>query len=437
MLKLLDLYCGMGGLSFGFAYALRDAEILGLDIDEKAVETYNLNLSKYRARAEVTDVLEWEPKGEYDIIFGGSPCQPFSIVNNKKPGEKHQLFPTFSRFFDVVLALKPKLFLLENVRGILARRNRNYFEQQLARASKDYAVEWMVLNAVNYGVPQKRERVIVIGVRSDLGRKPIFPEPTHAEKEATRSDGKVFHRWLTLGEAIGDLLLVPPYLESPHELRFVSLRREQIERIRREREYPELHGHWGKMEFPDDLGKPSRTLSSHTVEGSKRETIVIPLIPDHVMTPGGGWDNQKSEWGSRVMGLERPAYTITEKHRSGQLVPIPPTTPEAMGKPSPTLVADARVYATGRREHGTDAEKGSYRRLTVRECMRIQSFPDWWTFPDGVSVSRKYKLVGEAVPPILAYRLAVALGKVLGLEVNLNPRKEDWQLPYFERAFPS
>jgi site-specific DNA-cytosine methylase len=218
-------------------------------------------------------------------------------------------------------------------------------------------------------------------------------------------------------------------------LRFVLLRREQVERIRREREEPDLHEHWGRMEFPDRLDKPSRTLSSHIAEGTKRETIVVPLIPDHVMTPGGGWDNPRSDWGSRVMDLGKPAYTITEKHRAGQLVLVPPTTPETMARPSPSLVADARVYATGRREHGSDAEKGCYRRLTVRECLRIQSFPDWWRFPDHVSVSKRYRLVGEAVPPVFAYRLAVVVARTLGLETREPPREEEWQLPYFRRAF--
>ena len=399
MLKLLDLYCGMGGLSFGFAYALKNAEILGLDIDEKAVGTYNLNLSKYRARAEKADVLEWEPRGEYDIVFGGSPCQPFSTANSKKKGERHELFPTLSRFFDIVKELKPKAFLLENVKGIASRKFKPYLEQQLEKVKHDYAAEYRVLNAAFYGVPQRRERLIVIGIRRDLGRKPEFPRETHNAGS-----------WVVLRETIGDLLETAPAVVAG-----------KIEQTAYQKKHP-----------PMSLEKPSRTVSSHFAKTSR--DALVP-VPDHLLLERGGWANRKSDWGSRVMRLERPAYTITEKHRSGQLVPVPPTTPEIMARPSPTLVADARIYATGRGEHGTDAEKGCYRRLTVRESMRIQSFPDWWTFPEGVSVSRKYKLVGEAVPPILAYRLAVALGKALGLEVNLIPKKEDWQLPYFERAF--
>jgi len=434
VVRILDLYCGMGGLSLGFALALRGVEIVGLDIDGDAVETYNLNLNRLGCKAYVQDVIKWEPSGEYDIVVGGSPCQPFSLANAKNPGERHPLFPTFPRFFDVVLTLKPKLFLLENVKGLTMRKHRHHLEKQLARVSRDYVVEWRVLNAVDYGVPQRRERLFVIGVRRDLGLRPRFPPITHSEREGVGLDGRKIHKWLTLGEAIGDLLAVVP-VESPREASFVALSREQVERIKREREEPDVHGHWGRMDFPDGLDRPARTISSHTIEGTKRETIVLPLIPDHVMTPGGGWDNPRSDWGSRVMDLGRPAYTITEKHRSGQLVPVPPTTSEAMGRPSPSLVADARIYATGRREHGRDAEKGCYRRLTVRECLRVQSFPDWWRFPGHVSISKRYRLVGEAVPPVFAYRLAIAIAKTLGLETREPPREEEWRLPYFKRAF--
>jgi site-specific DNA-cytosine methylase len=151
------------------------------------------------------------------------------------------------------------------------------------------------------------------------------------------------------------------------------------------------------MEFPDSLDKPARTLSSHTIEGTKRETFVIPT--EHVMTPGGGWDNPKSEWGSRIMRLDNPAYTITEKHRSGQLV------------------------------------EGIYRRLTVREALRIQSFPDWWRFPESISISKKYKLVGEAVPPLLAYKLAIHIAKLMDWKTRQPPKPEEWNIPYFKHAF--
>jgi len=424
MVRILDLYCGMGGLSLGFVLALKDAEILGMDIDRYAVATYNHNLGGFGCRAEVQDILKWKPSGEYDMVIGGSPCQPFSLACTRKRGKEHPLYPTFPRFFDIILELKPKVFLLENVKGLTTRGHRPLLEEQLRRVGSYYNIRYKVLNAAYYGVPQRRERLFVLGIRKDLGIQPSFPSPTHAEEERATLMGR-FHRWVTVREAIGDLLSVSPIrLQKPHNSRFrrvnewdepswtvransdreliIPLTPEQVRRIRRERE--DTSRHLARMEFPDSLDKPSRTISSHTVEGTKRETIVVPVVTEHVMTEKGGWSNPRSDWGSRVMPEDKPSYTITEKHRSGQLVEIP-------------------------------CPRCRYRRLTVRECLRLMGFPDWWSFPEGVSVSRKYKLVGEAVCPILAYRLAIHIGKLMGWGVREPPREEEWQLPYFRRAF--
>jgi DNA (cytosine-5)-methyltransferase 1 len=467
----------MGGLSLGLALALEGAEILGLDIDRWAVETYNLNLSRLGCRARVQNVLEWEPEGGFDIVVGGSPCQPFSLANTRRRGEDHPLFSTFPRFFDVVLALRPRAFLLENVKGLTMTPFRRYLEIQLRKVSDLYDVRTAILDASKYGVPQRRERLFVVGLRRDVGAKFEFPRPTHAPSESVGLDGRRIHRWLTLREAVGDLMALPPMegkklvqtnpkhgkpadLDRPsrvikvdgrggdivNDTILIPLSPEQAGRILRER--LDTSRHWGRMAFPDSLEAPCRTLSSHTVEGTKRETIVLPALrfmdpegevvelpwtpyqskhpplrPDepsvavashsakssrdlltpalaeHVMTELGGWATPRSDWGSRVMREGAPAFTITEKHRSGQLLPV------------------------------------VYRRLTVRECLRVQSFPDWWRFPEACAVSRRYKLVGEAVPPILAYRLGVALAKALGLRAREPPREGDWALPYFSRAF--
>jgi len=341
-MRVLDLYCGMGGLSLGLALALDGAEVLGLDVDRPAVETYNLNLSRLGCKATVQDVLEWEPEGGFDLMVGGSPCQPFSLANTLRRGEEHPLFPTFPRFFDLVLELRPKAFLLENVKGLAMRLFRRYLDAQLARVSGGYRVQMAVLDASRYGVPQRRERLFVAGVRRDLGARFEFPRPTHAPQEHVALDGRKLHMWVVLWEAVGDLATLPP-------------------------------------------ASPGVALA--------------PVLAEHVMTKLGGWDTERSDWGSRVMDLGRPAFTITEKHRSGQLLPP------------------------------------FYRRLSVRECLRVQSFPDWWRFPDSCSVSRRYRLAGEAVPPILAYRLGVAIGKALGLETREPPKEGDWALPYFARAF--
>jgi DNA (cytosine-5)-methyltransferase 1 len=385
MIRILDLYCGMGGLSLGFLLALDGVEVHGLDVDRHAVETYNLNLGRLGGVARVQDVLEWVPDGDYDIVIGGSPCQPFTIANNRKPCEQHPYFPTFPRFFDVVLSLRPKAFILENVKGLMMERNRIHFLRQIERVSDGYCVEYNVLNAADYGVPQRRERLFVIGIRRDLRMRPSFPRPTHAKNETITVDGVKIHRWVVLKEAIGDLLSIPP----PSR---VFLMPSQVERISRERE--NISGeYWSRMEFPDSLDKPSRTISSHTVGGVKKETIVLAWTTYQAKHP--------------PLSPDEPSHAITShlaKASRDGLVPI------------------------------VD-QMATYRRLTVKECMRIQSFPDWWAFPESVSTSRQYKLIGEAVPPILAYRIAIALAKTLGLKTREPPREDEWNLPYFRRSF--
>ena len=423
------------------------------------------------------DVYNLEVEEDHTYLVWGvvvHNCQPFSLANTKRRGEEHPLFPTFPRFFDAVLALRPRAFLLENVKGLTLRPFRHYLEAQLRRASEHYRVWMEVLDASRHGVPQRRERLFVVGLRRDVGARFEFPKPTHAPSESVGLDGRRIHRWLTLREAVGDLMALPPAegkkpvqanpkngkpadLDKPsrvikvdgrggdmaNDTILIPLSPEQAGRILRER--LDTSRHWGRMAFPDSLEGPCRTLSSHTVGGTKRETIVLPFVdskgevvelpwtgfqskhpplrPDepsvavvshsakssrhllapalaeHVMTELGRWATPRSDWGSRVMREGAPAFTITEKHRSGQLLPV------------------------------------VYRRLTVRECLRVQSFPDWWRFPEACAVSRRYKLVGEAVPPILAYRLGVALAKALGLRAREPPREGDWALPYFRRAF--
>jgi len=432
-MRVLDLFCGMGGLSLGAALALEGAEIHGVDIDGHAVETYNLNLSRLGCWAERADLLAWEPGGEYDMVVGGPPCQAFSLANTKNCGERHPLFPTFRRYFDLVRSLRPVAFVFENVRGLVSQKFRHLLDYQFRALAEAYRIRYSVLNAVDYGVPQKRQRVIVAGIRRDVGVEPVLPQQTHAPHGAALLDSRVLHRWLTVREAIGDLLDAPPIIVH--------------------------RGHSGGRKTsvapPDG---PSYTVGA--MSGGGRGRNVMYLLTDHIMTEKGGSTYGPWDWGCRMMRIDEPANTITEKHRSGQLVEVPLMPHQEKHPPldydEPARAVQSHTAKTSRdlllplelpattvlgdpraSTHGHHYRRNQYyfRRLTVRECMRLQSFPDWWGWPENISTSKRYKLVGEAVPPILAYRLAVALGKALGIPVKEPPREEDWGLPYFRRAF--
>ena len=439
MVKILDLYCGMGGLSLGFLLAMKNARIVGLDKDPDAVRTFNFNLRSRGGEAHQTDLLKARISEKFDIIIGGPPCQPFSIANSRRRGKEHPLYPTFPRFFDIVIEKRPMAFLLENVKGLLTKAHKHIFDEQIRKVKSEYMIKYAVLNAAYFGVPQKRERLFVLGIRKDLGVKPSFPRPTHAESTCITLNGKL-HKWVTVRDAIRDLLAVPP-LCGDHKT--VPLTQKQLIQIIKERN--DTSRHFGKMVFPDPIDEPSRVISSHTIEGSKRETIIIPT--EHVIT--GTRNCWESEWGKREISLNKPSYTITEKHRSGQMISITDHEfldsiaqfsetsmnkhrPQDILKPSTTIRAtfgkappDAFVCVNGK----------LMRRLTVRECLRLQSFPDWWRFPDGVSLTKKFKLVGEAVPPILAYKIAIHIAHLLKIPTREPPKPEEFVLPYFEKAF--
>jgi DNA (cytosine-5)-methyltransferase 1 len=186
-IKAVSLFCGCGGADLGvtggFSYLRKRYHRTGVeivhasDIDRRAVATYNLN---FQHKAMVSDVHDLTfSAGFADIVIGGFPCQAFSTVNpTKKPHDKkNQLFWEMARIIDEI---KPKVFIAENVKGFYKLSQGKYFK--LAKAvfeKKGYLVFDKLLDASEFGVPQRRERVFMIGVDKKLKRPFIFPNPTH------------------------------------------------------------------------------------------------------------------------------------------------------------------------------------------------------------------------------------------------------------------
>ncbi len=160
-IRVLDLFAGCGGLALGFE--AQGFETLGFEQYADACETYRRNLKGGCQQITLTPETQF-PKA--DVIIGGPPCQPFSVGG-------HQMGLTDSRdgfpiFISAVKQVQPEIWVFENVRGVLYS-NRWYFEQILtALKALNYVIEVRLLNAVNYGVPQNRERVIVVGHRGEF-----------------------------------------------------------------------------------------------------------------------------------------------------------------------------------------------------------------------------------------------------------------------------
>lgn len=206
-MRVVSLFSGAGGLDLGFKMAGHEI-IWANDLYEDAVETYKQNLGDHIVCEDISKI-DAEEIPECDIIIGGFPCQGFSVANTKRHegDERNALYKQLIRVID---AKKPKFFLAENVKGLTNLAKGTVFQMILSDfSSLGYKVSYRVLNAADYGVPQTRQRVIIIGVRNDIDFEFVFPEPTNSK------DGKNgLPQWVSVGEAMS----VIPDPDLPNDL---------------------------------------------------------------------------------------------------------------------------------------------------------------------------------------------------------------------------
>lgn len=174
-MNVMDLFSGPGGLSIGLRRA-GFRVIANVEINRDAMDTY----TSHDGDAEhivkdVRDVSFSSYRGKVDVVVGGPPCQPFSIGGLRKAdADGRNMIPEFIR---CLKEIQPEAFVMENVPGLLFKRARSYFDSVLARlADCGYRLNWSVLNSADFGVPQKRKRLFVVGARSKLLK---FPKATH------------------------------------------------------------------------------------------------------------------------------------------------------------------------------------------------------------------------------------------------------------------
>ncbi|EKU83891.1 DNA cytosine methyltransferase [Massilia timonae] len=175
----VDLFCGAGGLSLGLELAGWKTKVAA-DFDAQACATYKRNFPDTDVHQGDVRSVDWTRlRGKIDLVAGGPPCQPFSVAGNQKAADDiRDMLPEFVR---AVAEIRPKLVLMENVAGLASSRHETYLNEKLAIISElGYEVEFKVLNSAQFGVPQERNRVIVIGVDRSI---PKFPSPTHGTKQ--------------------------------------------------------------------------------------------------------------------------------------------------------------------------------------------------------------------------------------------------------------
>ena len=186
--RAVSLFSGCGGMDVGFER--EGIKIIhAIDSDSDACETYRRNFKAKVVNGDVTE-MDFDTLPNCDVIIGGFPCQDFSIIW-KRQGLNTDRGNLYKQFVNAILAKTPKVFVAENVRGLLSVDGGRAFEQiKIDFAEAGYTLYPHVYNFADYGVPQNRHRLIIVGIRNDLDLKFEIPKPTHGEKKAYVTTGQ-------------------------------------------------------------------------------------------------------------------------------------------------------------------------------------------------------------------------------------------------------
>lgn len=369
----VDLFAGAGGLSLGFEQAGFDI-MASVEIDpiHCSAHKYNFPMCKTICRSvvDVTGEYVREVSGigekEIDVVIGGAPCQGFSLIGKRAlDDDRNKLVYHYVR---LVLELKPKYFVFENVKGLTVGKHKQFLVE-IMDAFKDggYDVvsDYKVLNAADYGVPQDRRRLFLMGGRKGIAL-PSYPEPLSIRT--------------TVGDAIGDI----PDAEK----------------------YPEL---WGRDWVYAKFGEQS--LYSSYLHGVGKD-------PSDFSYP-------------RIFNKDKLTCSLLTDHSDisrGRFVETLPDTVEPISR-FKKLSMNGLCNTL---RAGTASDRGAFtsprpihpiypRVITVREAARLHSYPDWFRFH--VTKWHGFRQVGNSVPPMLARSVGLQIMKVLGVTPKKPTKK--------------
>ncbi len=407
-MRIVDLFSGAGGLTFGFYYRLhkngfvrnrKNQIVFANEYNKSAADAFSSNYPDVTMlNSDIKDLTENQIKtliGEtsVDIIIGGPPCQSYSTVGPRNYDERAVLYKEYSRILSIV---RPKMFLFENVRGILSMREVFYkkdadgktqyelttiegkesinprkrpvidhYGEKLMDKMKSlfanigddlgYNITYAVLNAVDYGVPENRDRVFIVGIRKDLSIKWEFPKPFPGKH-------------LSVKDAISDL---PPVGEGESVSDYTG---------NAQNDYQQLMRHGCSVltqHFCGVYGDKIRVVIQNVKQGQGRNDF-NKLIAEGVLD-------------------EKYRLTSGYANTYGRLVE---------DSPSPTITNNLTTPSSLRCIHYNQD-----RALTPREGARIQSFPDWFKFRG--TKDEVTSQIGNAVPPLLSIHLARQFERVL------------------------
>lgn len=392
----IDLFAGCGGLSEGF-YREHFEALAHVEINHWACETLRKRMQFYGYKNFDKEVVEYDITssdilekldeavgGRYvDIIIGGPPCQAYSTagrVRDSKGMENDPRNYLFESYVRILEHYKPKFFVFENVTGLLSAKvqGKPIFPQVLKALGHEYKVldnpEILVHNTADYGVPQLRRRVIIMGVRKDIDdidAMDLYEDviKTHWNPDTPEDKRKGKKKYVDVKQAIGDLPPVEPGQDASSDAYAYPCDNEFLKRIGKPGLHP-LMDHIARKHNALDRERFSVMIHNHWTFGQLRKEM-----PQYEHEHARVFDN---------------SYVV-----------------QWWDLPSKTILA--HIYKDGFQFIHPDESQA--RSFTVREAARIQSFPDDFEFAG--SRGEKYKQIGNAVPPLFAEALAKSIKKNL------------------------
>lgn len=363
MFKVFSTFSGIGGFELGIEATQRLVEFVGYsEVDKYAIQVYEHHFKGVKNYGDITKIKA-EKLPDFDCLVGGFPCQAFSIAG-RRAGFTDTRGTLFFDLARILRAKQPRLFVFENVKGLLSHDNGKTFRVIISAITElGYDCQWQVLNSKHFGVPQNRERIIIVGHLRGTTRPQVFPITENSQADIVLPT------------------LTARYYGAQANGGYIRHKSPEIEQVNNP-----SHSN-DRVYAPGGI---SPTLN--TMQGGRRQPKII---------------------------VGSPQYENGKRHVDYQEQDIAPTiraTQHKSGDNQPIVLQDVRGVKKSQNgkgyKEGKDAdvaytvdtlatqgitEGNRLRRLTPLECERLQAFPDNWTLIEGMSDTQRYKMCGNAV----------------------------------------
>ena len=366
----VDLFAGAGGMTLGFEQAGFDV-LASVEIDPIHCAIHQFNFPFWTVLCKSVEETTGEEirnssqiaNQEIDVVFGGPPCQGFSLIGKRSFDDPRNSLGF--HFIRLVVELQPKFFVLENVKGMTVGKHKEFIAEIISQFSENgYQVNanYQVLNAANYGVPQNRERLFLLGAREDL-ELPKYPEKIIFPHQ----------KYPTVWDALQDL----PNIEN----------------------YPELYQQdWILTEFgkPSNYAKKLRNLTNIKNNYSYKRQYDPTILTSSLRTKHSNESIER--FASTPHGKIEPISRFHKLNPHGLCNTLRAGTPSNKG-----------AFSSPRPIHPSIP-----RCITVREAARLHSYPDWFRFHP--TKWHGFRQIGNSVPPLLAQAVAEEIIQVLDIK---------------------